>query len=106
MRFPRASPARRASPASSLAMFLCLPLLLTGCAAPPATSLRQIEPPPADLAEPCCAGPPYPVLPAGGVIPYRQLNDIQEQREAAAAVCRARHDRLVKAWPAAGAPQP
>lgn len=86
-------------------MCLCLPLLLSACAAPAPTSLRQIEPPPADLAEPCWPGPPYPALPAGGVIPYRQLSEIQEQREAAAAECRSRHARLVKAWPAAGAPQ-
>lgn len=61
--------------------------------------LRQIEPPPADLAAPCWAGPPLPALPPGGVIPYGRLSAIQEEREAAAKDCRDRHDGLVKAWP-------
>jgi hypothetical protein len=54
-----------------------------------------IDPPPAALAEPCTAGP---AIPEGDVGVLEALATWRE-REAAGAVCRDRHDRLVKAWP-------
>jgi hypothetical protein len=55
----------------------------------------QILPPPADLAAACDAGPDYPV----GDVPLDQLLDVVAQREVSAAICRARHAALLKAWP-------
>ncbi|OWQ90820.1 hypothetical protein CDN99_11675 [Roseateles aquatilis] len=74
---------------------------MIGCATPGPVA-RQIPPRPADLAAPCGAGPDYPP----GEALLAELLEIVRQREGAAAVCRARHAALVKAWPAAGAPQP
>jgi hypothetical protein len=83
------------------AALLCLPFWLIGCGTP-APIARQIPPPPADLAEACGAGPDYPQ----GEVLLADLLEVIRQREGAAADCRARHAALVKAWPAAGAPQP
>jgi hypothetical protein len=54
-----------------------------------------IEPPPEDLAAPCSEGPPIP----GGDVPLEVALDAWAAREKAAAECRDRHARLVKAWP-------
>lgn len=72
---------------------LSLALLSTGCAVQ--APMRTIEPPPADLAIRCEAGPDYP---AGGAR-LADVLDIVGKREAAAADCRARHRALVAAWP-------
>jgi hypothetical protein len=55
----------------------------------------QIPQPPADLAAPCAAGPDYPEADT----PLEQVLDVVAQREIAAAVCRARYEALLKAWP-------
>ena len=70
-----------------------LALLSTGCAVQ--APMRTIDPPPADLAIRCEAGPDYP---AGGAR-LADVLDIVGKREAAAADCRARHRALVAAWP-------
>lgn len=70
-----------------------LALLSTGCAVQ--APMRSIDPPPADLAIACQAGPDYP---AGGAR-LADVLDIVGKREAAAADCRARHRALVAAWP-------
>ena len=74
-------------------MSLSLLLLSTGCAVQ--APMRTIDPPPADLAIRCEAGPDYP---AGGAR-LADVLDIVGKREAAAADCRARHRALVAAWP-------
>lgn len=56
---------------------------------------RPIDPPPASLAAPCWPGPPWPV----GDATLGELLDIAIAREAAAAECRAKHARVVGAWP-------
>ena len=76
-----------------LLMSLSLLLLSTGCAVQ--APIRQIDPPPADLAVRCEAGPDYPA--AGARL--ADVLDIVGRREAAAADCRARHRALVAAWP-------
>ncbi len=68
-------------------------LLSTGCAVQ--APMRSIDPPPADLAIRCEAGPDYPA--AGARL--ADVLDIVGKREAAAADCRARHRALVAAWP-------
>jgi hypothetical protein len=70
-----------------------LALLSTGCAVQ--APIRQIDPPPADLAIRCEAGPDYPTTGAR----LADVLDIVGKREAAAADCRARHRALVAAWP-------
>lgn len=70
-----------------------LALLLTGCAVQ--APMRTIDPPPADLAIRCEAGPDYPTTGAR----LADVLDIVGKREAAAADCRARHRALVAAWP-------
>lgn len=77
-----------------LLMCLCLLLPLIGCAPLPPARV-PIDPPPANLASECQAGPDYPE----GDVPLGALLDTVAQREAAAAECRARHAGLVKAWP-------
>lgn len=72
---------------------MSLLLLSTGCAVQ--APMRTIDPPPADLAIRCEAGPDYP---AGGAR-LADVLDIVGKREAAAADCRARHRALVAAWP-------
>jgi hypothetical protein len=72
----------------------CPLLLLAACAAP-APQSAQIQPPPADLAALCDPGPAYPA----GDVALDELLDVVAQRETAAAICRARHAGLVKAWP-------
>jgi hypothetical protein len=77
-------------------MCCCLALLSTACAAPRVLlASAPIDPPPANLAEPCSEGPP---IPAGDVKVGAAL-EAWAAREAAAAECRDRHARLVKAWP-------
>lgn len=78
---------------SRLLILSSLALLSTGCAVQ--APMRTIEPPPADLAIRCEAGPDYP---AGGAR-LADVLDIVGKREAAAADCRARHRALVAAWP-------
>jgi hypothetical protein len=78
---------------SRLLILSSLALLSTGCAMQ--APMRTIEPPPADLAIRCEAGPDYP---AGGAR-LADVLDIVGKREAAAADCRARHRALVAAWP-------
>lgn len=78
---------------SRLLILSSLALLSTGCAVQ--APIRQIDPPPADLAIRCEAGPDYP---AGGAR-LADVLDIVGKREAAAADCRARHRALVAAWP-------
>ena len=89
-RFPARLGSRSAWP-----MCLCLLTLLQACAAPPATIRPAIDPPPANLAAECWAGPQWPA----GDSTVGQVLEIVAQREAAAAECRARHRALVKAWP-------
>jgi hypothetical protein len=74
-------------------ILLCLLPLLPACALQ--APIRQIDPPPPDLAIRCEAGPDYP---AGGAR-LADVLDIVGKREAAAADCRARHRALVAAWP-------
>lgn len=78
---------------SRLLILSSLALLSTGCAVQ--APMRQIDPPPPDLAIRCEAGPDYP---AGGAR-LADVLDIVGKREAAAADCRARHRALVAAWP-------
>ncbi len=78
---------------SRLLILSSLALLSTGCAVQ--APMRTIDPPPADLAIRCEAGPDYP---AGGAR-LADVLDIVGKREAAAADCRARHRALVAAWP-------
>ena len=78
---------------SRLLILSSLALLSTGCAV--LAPMRTIDPPPADLAIRCEAGPDYP---AGGAR-LADVLDIVGKREAAAADCRARHRALVAAWP-------
>lgn len=75
--------------------WLSLLACLTACAGPVPIS-PAIDPPPASLAAPCSAGPAYG---EGDGITLGELLQIVAQREAAAAECRARLDRLVRAWP-------
>lgn len=76
-------------------MCLLVLLCLTACAQPgPIT--RTIDPPPAALAAPCTAGPAYP---QAASMPLRDVLQIVQAREAAAADCRARHGALVASWP-------
>ena len=74
-------------------ILLCLLPLLHACALQ--APIRQIDPPPADLAIRCEAGPDYPTTGAR----LADVLDIVGKREAAAADCRARHRALVAAWP-------
>lgn len=53
------------------------------------------------MAMACDPGPPFPALEPGQVLPLGTLLEIARQREAAAAVCRAKHAALIRAWPAA-----
>lgn len=87
---PSTAPARHCA----WLMCLCLLLLLTACAAPAPVAL-QIDPPPASLAAPCWAGPDWPA----GDSTIGEVLVVALERESAAAECRARHERLVKAWP-------
>ena len=68
-----------APPLFRWAAWLCLPCSLIGCATP-APIARQVPPPPADLAEPCGAGPGYPP----GEALLADLLEVMRQREGAA----------------------
>jgi hypothetical protein len=48
------------------------------------------------MAAPCAAGPEFPKAASA---PLKDVLEIAEAREAAAADCRARHAALVSAWP-------
>lgn len=95
----RSAPRFRALPGKSCrsATWCCLALCLTACAAPPRVQLvsAPIDPPPPELAEPCAEGPPIPV----GDTRLAEALEVWQARESAAAACRDRHARLVKAWP-------
>ena len=75
------------------AICLCLPALFAGCAAPVQTSALP-DALPANLTAPCLAGPPWP---EGDQATIGELIEIALERETAAAECRARHARLVRA---------
>lgn len=92
---PPSSARPPASRRLSSALCLCLALWLSACAAP-APIRAPADPPPANLAADCDAGPAWPT---GDTVPLGQLLDVAAQREAAGAECRARHRRLVEAWP-------
>ena len=95
------SAARFPAPLASLSrwlMLLCLPMSLLGCAGQPVTVRPPIDPPPANLAAECWAGPAWP----DGATTVGQLLEVALAREAAAAECRAKHRALVQAWPRSG----
>lgn len=76
-------------------MCLCLSLSLIGCGSP-VQILPVNDPPPANLAQTCWAGPAWP---EGRDVPFGEFYEIAVQREAAATECRAKHRALVTAWP-------
>lgn len=69
----------------------CLLTLLTGCGT--RVEILRPDPPPADLVEPCTAGPDYPP----GAARLGDVLEVVAAREAAAADCRARH-RALSGW--------
>lgn len=71
-------------------------LLLSGCGSIRPVLVRAlVDPPPANLAQPCLEGPP---IPTRDTRLYDGM-EVWQAREVAAAECRDRHRRLVEAWP-------
>lgn len=91
---PSSARSRALPRACSWATCACLLLLSTACAQP-VQILAQAPALPASLAQPCWAGPDWPA----GEATLAEVLEVVRGREAAAALCRAKHAALVAAWP-------